>query len=180
MSEPDIQQPVPTEAMSTQIRSVLDKLRTITPAVFQQRLDTKAQEIDPTVGIAIVPLPEQGSVVAEDEQEYKFYVARVEAGKHVNPHVHFKGEEPYRIVTGEEGVMHIGTVDGQSVTWKPAEPKKAGDEIIVAGGEVHSFENTGSTPVDFTFACPDSHLDNTKDRVMTTDFQNGFPQYKNQ
>lgn len=178
MSEQDIQQPSPTEVAPNQIQGVLDKLRTIGPAVFQQRLDAKAQEIDPTVGIAIVPLPDQGSVVAEDRQEYKFYVARVESGKHVNPHVHFKGDEPYRIVTGEEGVMHIGTVDGRSVNWKAPEPKKAGDEIIVQGGEVHSFENTGSTAVDFTFACPDNHL-NEVDRVMTADYQNGFPQYKN-
>ena len=166
------------ERGNTQIQAVLDKLRTITSPVFKERLDAKAKEVDPTAGIAIVPLPDQGSVIAEDGQEYKFYVARVEPGKHVNPHVHSKGDEPYIVVTGEEGVMHIGVIEGQSVSWKPAEAKKAGDLIIVRGGEVHSFENTGTTPVDFTFACPDSHL-NTQDRVMTTALQNGFPQYRN-
>lgn len=167
------------ERENTQIQAVLDKLRTIGPSVFQQRLDEQAQQVDPLVGIAIVKLPDQGSVVAKDGQEYKFYVARVEAGKHVNPHVHFKGDEPYSLVTGEEGVMHIGTIEGKDIIWKPAEPKKAGDEIIVHGGEVHSFENTGSTAVDFTFACPDTHL-NSEDRIMGTEFTNSFPQYRNQ
>ena len=176
MGEQGIQEP--KEARPTQIQAVLNKLRTITPEVFQQRLDAKAQEIDPTVGIAIVSLPDQGSVVAEDGQEYKFYVARVEVGKHVNPHVHFKGEEPYRLVTGEEGVMHIGTIDGQTVNWSRSIRIRRGGEIIVRAGEVHSFENTGNTPVDFIFACPDSHLNDAQDRMMTTNLQNGFPQYK--
>lgn len=165
------------ENRPTQIQPVLDKLRTITPETFQEGLG--AQPIDPEVGFAHIPLPEFGSVVAEDGQEYKFHVARIIPGRHVNPHVHFVGDEPYRIVTGDEGVMHIGIIDGQTINWRPAEAKKAGDEIIVHGGEVHSFENTGRTDVDFTFACPDSHLDGTRDRKMTVDLQNSFPQYKN-
>lgn len=167
----------PTENRPTQIQVVLDKLRTINPEEFQQGLDAKAQETDPAVGIAIVPLSGQGSVITSDGQEYKFYVARVAPGKHVNPHVHFIGEEPYRIVTGEGGIMHIGTVKGQTVTWKSAETKKAGGEIIVQGGEVHSFENIGTTIVDFVFACPDSHL-SAKDRIVTTGYQNGSPRYQ--
>ena len=170
-------QPNPNESSPIQIQSVLDKLRTIGTEIFADRLNAKAQETDPLVGIAIVPLPDQGSVVAPDGQEYKFYVARVEPGKHVNPHVHFNGDEPYRLVTGEEGIMHLGTIEGQTINWRPAEAKSVGDEIIVHGGEVHSFENTGNTAVDFTFASPDSHL-NSEDRVMTTDYQNPFPQYK--
>lgn len=165
------------ESSPTQIQPVLDKLRTIDSVVFQERLDARAKEVDPLIGIAIVPLSEQGSVVAPDGQEYKFYVARVEPGKHVNPHVHFKGDEPYRLVTGEQGIMHIGTIEGKTVNWQVPTPKKPGDEIIVKGGEVHSFENSGRTAVDFTFASPDTHLNNT-DRVMTADFQNGFPQYQ--
>ncbi len=178
MAEQQFSVPHSTKSRPTQIQSVLDKLKTIGPEVFQERLDTKAQDTDPLIGIAIVPLSEQDSVVAQDGQEYKFYVARVEPGKHVNPHVHLRGDEPYRIVTGEEGIMHIGTVEGQSVVWTEPIPKEAGDEIIVKGGEVHSFENTGKTAVDFTFACPDAHLDNTEDRQMTVGLQNSFPQYK--
>lgn len=162
----------------SQIGPVLNKLATITPEVFIDRLNAKAGETDPIVGITIVPLPDQGVVMAKDGQEYKFYVARVEGERHVNPHAHFKGDEPYRIVTGE-GIMHIGTIDEQTVKWEPAEVKKSGDVIIVHGGEVHSFENTGKTAVDFTFACPDAHLDSTQDRVMTTDLQNGVPIYRN-
>lgn len=165
------------ESSPIQIQTVLDKLRTIDPSVFQQRLDAKAKETDPLIGIAIVPLLDQGSVVAPDGQEYKFYVARVEPGKHVNPHVHFKGDEPYRLVTGQQGIMHIGRIEGGSVNWQVPTPKKPGDEIIVRGGEVHSFENTGKTPVDFIFSSPDTHL-NTTDRVMTTNLQSGFPQYQ--
>ena len=160
----------------TQIQSVLDKLRTITPEVFQERLG--AEPIDDEVGFSHIPLPEFGSVIAGDGQEYKFHVARIIPGRHVNPHVHFVGNEPYRIVAGEEGVMHIGTISEQTINWRPAEAKKMGDEIIVHDGEVHSFENTGGTTVDFTFACPDSHLDSTMDRQMTTNLQNSLPFYQ--
>lgn len=171
MTEQHIQKEGPT-----QIQAVLDKLRTISPEAFQERLS--AELYDDKVGFSHTQLPEFEPVVAEDGQEYKFHVARIMPGRHVNPHVHFVGDEPYRIVTGEEGVMHIGTIDGQTINWRPAEDKKVGDEIIVHGGEVHSFENTGRTAVDFTFACPDSHLDNTSDRKMTTDLQNSLPPYQ--
>lgn len=77
MSEQDIQQPSSKKVAPTQIQGVLDKLRTIGPEIFQPRLDAKAQEVDPTVGIAIVPLPDQGSVVAGDGQEYRQQVIKV-------------------------------------------------------------------------------------------------------
>lgn len=171
----------PAESNPTQIQPVLDKLRTISEADIKPGLDAKAQ-VDPAVGIIIVPLPEQGSVTAEDGQVYKYWSARVLPKTHVNPHAHFVGDEPYKLLTGE-GIMHIGTIRGEGeareVVWEPATVRQTGDEIIVRGGEVHSLENTGDVPLDFTFACPDSHLSDDQDRTITVTFQNGLPQYQN-
>lgn len=103
--------------------------------------------------------------------------------KHVNPHFHTKGDEPYQILTSE-GIMHIGVVSENTITWSPATPKKVGDTIIVKTGEVHSFEATGAAPVDFTFSCPDSHLSD-EDRFFTgpgqakKEYINPLPEYKN-
>lgn len=169
------------ELRPIQIQPILDRLRTITIGDIKPQLDVDElpQSGDSFAGIVIANLPECGSVVAPDGQEYRFYAARVYPGKHVNPHFHTKGQEPYKILTGEQGIMHLGTVDGQTVAWSPAIPKKPGDEIIVQEGEAHSFENPGNAPVDFVFACPDGHL-NEQDRFFTMGYQNGLPQYKGQ
>lgn len=73
--------------------------------------------------------------------------------------------------------MHLGAVEGAAVVWKASTVKKPGDEIVVEESEVHSFENTGTAPVDFTFSCPDDHL-NEQDRFFTMDYRNGLPPYQ--
>jgi len=158
------------------MQPVIDKLRTITAIDIAPRLDEQSQVVDSFAGIVIVELPEHGSVVALDGREYRFHAARVFPGKHVNPHFHTTGQEPYEILAGEQAIMHVGTVDGQAVSWTQA-TAKPGDEMIMRGNEVHSLENVGNTPVDFAFACPDSHL-NEQDRVFTTDYENSLPRYQ--
>lgn len=165
------------ETKPIQIQPVLNKLRTIGPEVFQEKLD--AEPIDSKVGFAHVSLPEIESVVAEDGQVYNFHAAKLPVGVRVLSHVHSRGDEPYRVVEGEEGVMHIGTIvdtiDGQTVRRSSDIRVRRGGEIIVRADEAHSFKNTGSTPLYFTFACPDSHLDDTQDRVMTADLPEWLP-----
>ncbi|MBU1000172.1 hypothetical protein KKE78_02105, partial [Patescibacteria group bacterium] len=164
----------------TQIKPVLDRLETIDPETVKLKLTEEASEKDSVAGIVIEPLPELESVSASDRQEYEFYAARVGSGEHVNPHVHFAGEEPYRLIAGK-GVMHIGTIgEDNAVVWQD-DPifVKSGETIIVKAGQVHSFEVIGEEPVIFIFSCPESHLNDDQDRLMTTEHQNGFPEYRN-
>lgn len=177
-----------SEQVPTKIQSVLDRLSTLHDTSkpggidIAAKLDDQPQAGDSFAGIVIAPLPDAGSVTALDGQVYNFFAARVYPGKHVNPHFHMKGQEPYKVVSGEGGVMHLGVVNGDTVEWRKqtADDFAApGNEIIVQEGEVHSFENTGPSPIDFTFSCPKSHL-NEEDRVFTMQgFQNGLPHYKN-
>jgi oxalate decarboxylase/phosphoglucose isomerase-like protein (cupin superfamily) len=156
-------------------RRVNDKLRAVPYSQVKPLLDAK-QEVDPNAGIIIVPLTDIVPKVGSKWQIYRFYAARVLPYTAVNPHYHLVGIEPYRFLSGH-GVMNIGTIENGEVIWSAnatatVKPKKF---FLVNEGRVHSFRNTGAEPVDFLFACPDSHLKDAPegDRYFTKDMKNG-------
>lgn len=176
--------PVGLEQSGSRIQPVIDRLRTIPHEQIKPLLDAK-HEADPVAGIAIANLTDIEAVVT-DKGEYHFHAARVftsspEAPNFVNPHYHLIGEEPYEILSGDNGEMNLGWVKDGQVVWDDPRKVVAGDGVEVQEGQVHSLRNNGNEPMDFTFACPDNHLvDNSEDkpegdRYLTRDLPNGIP-----
>lgn len=173
----------------SRIQPIVDKLGTVSNEITGPLLDAKlrdAQTVDPLAGIVIVNLTEMGTVTSPAGQEYHFYAARIltsnpKTPNFVNPHYHLNGEEPYHIITGDNGEMNLGVVKDGKVEWR--EPRKvvAGDGIEVQEGEVHSLRNNGEEPMDFAFSCPKEHLIDQGenhpegDRYFTKDLPNGIP-----
>lgn len=166
------------------IPKVIDRLREI-PADRIQGLLQEKHSADPKAGIAIVNLNEIPAVES-DGFEFHFHGARVftstpETPNFVNPHYHLKGEEPYRMISGEGGEMNLGRVVDGAVVWEDPKTVTSGEVVVVQEGQVHSLRNTGDEPFDFVFACPDNHLvdhteENTNgDRYFTRDLPNGIP-----
>lgn len=129
----------------------------------------KQHEKNPEAGIAIIDL--EGIEVETEDGKYHFHAARVFESTEgnpsfVNPHKHKKGEEPYLIIAGQDGEINLGReveeeVEGvikRVVIWDGPRRVKAGEIIIVEEEQVHSLRNTSGEPMDFIFACPDSHL----------------------
>jgi oxalate decarboxylase/phosphoglucose isomerase-like protein (cupin superfamily) len=185
------------DAMGARIAPVIDNLQRLQYNDMRSRLEEKmreAQAVDATAGIAIVHLDttEFPPVIVAD-REYKFHLARVLPGSHVNPHVHPpKGQEPgqsagqgpddepYFFYSG--GEMNTAQWDhGEVKNWK-SESVSAGDTYIVESNRVHSLNNPNQgEPLDFAFACPDDHLQNYDadhpegNRIMTVEIPNGMP-----
>jgi mannose-6-phosphate isomerase-like protein (cupin superfamily) len=177
-SQPGLEelQAAPEVEAHPEIQGILNKLAGIPAADVKAVLDKQAGEVDAKAGIIIAKLEELGETEAGDGQKYRFYAARVKPGTHVNSHWHEEGEEPYDFKNGEKGVMHVGMVvpvvetGRKAVDWE-ANPAMvgAGDTVVVKEGQAHSFENTSQeegADVDFVFACPDDHL-NESDRFFT-------------
>ncbi len=167
------------------VRQIVDRLATITRERASRLLDATVA-VDQKAGIIIVKLEDVPAMGSEVGQDYRFYVARVlpaglDGSNHVNPHVHYRGEEPYYFLSGADGEMNSGRISGDEVRWSPARRARPGDTVVIGEGEVHSFRNNGTEPADFAFACPDSHLIDTSeehpegDRRFTEDLENGIP-----
>ena len=174
----------PRRIEQSEIPAVIDRLRQIPNEKVINSLNAQA-EVDPQAGIVINHLTDVEHVVTP-KGEYHFHSALVktsnpETPNFVKPHVHEVGQEPYRMVQGTDGEMNLGRVVDGRVNWDSPYKVKAGDEINVLEGQVHSLRNTGVEPLIFTFACPESHLsdktpDNPSgDRVFTVDLPNGIP-----
>lgn len=167
--------------MPSRIQGVLDHLKNISHDKVTPLLDTR-HAIDPSAGIVLVNVPDQGVVMSDSGYEYHFYGARVLTGvtNFVRPHYHKHGEEPYRILAGE-GEMNIGTVQGEKVVWNQPLKVKAGDEVIVQENEVHTLRNKGHVMLDIAIACPKEHLIDHDakhpegDRYFTKDLTDGMP-----
>jgi len=118
-------------------------------------------ERDDAVGITHVALEREGN--------WGLHAADVDEKTLITPHFHRKRQEKYRVLAGD-GVMHLGTPtisEGRviGVKWTQHRNVKAGDEITVSEGQVHSLENTSvSEKLLITFSCPGTHLN--KDRVV--------------
>lgn len=165
-------------------QDVNERLVQITHAEIQSLLDEK-HSADPVAGIAIVNL-QNIEVENIEGLKYHFHAARVFTSSpttpnFVNPHYHLIGEEPYNILSGSGGEMNLGKVVNGKVEWASPKTVKAGDFIEVKEGEVRSLRNTGNTPLDFTFACPDEHLVDHSDehpegdRYVARNLPNGLP-----
>lgn len=170
---------------SNTIEQIADRLATVTHERASRSLDATVA-VDPKAGIIIVKLEDVPAMESGDGQDYRFYVARVlpaslEGSNYVNPHVHYRGEEPYHFLSGARGEMNSGTISDDEVRWSPAKRVRPGDTVVIGEGEVHSFRNNGTEPADFAFACPDSHLIDTSeehpegDRRFTEDLEHGIP-----
>lgn len=170
-------------ALMARLRAITaDKVKPLLDAEFAQR-----HAVDSKVGIVIAHLDDESVFSLEDGQEYKFHAARVYPPRpgeqnFVTPHLHSKGIEPYRFLTGGRAEMNIGKVRHKEVIWDQPSEVSVGEEVIVQPGEVHSLRNKGDDPYDFVFACPDSHLkDHDKttapdgDRFIVKDYTNGIP-----
>jgi mannose-6-phosphate isomerase-like protein (cupin superfamily) len=167
------------------IQQIVDRLATITPERASLLLD-ETIAVDSKAGIIIVKLEDMPAMEGEDGQDYRFYVARVlpagpDGSNYVNPHVHYRGEEPYHFLSGADGEMNSGRIFGGEVRWNRARRVQPGDTVVIGEGEVHSFRNNGTEPADFAFACPDSHLIDADeehpegDRRFTKDLDHGIP-----
>lgn len=174
------------------VMPVVDRLKEFDPQMIKDALD-KVHSPDQKAGIIIAHLDDISPIETPDGS-YKFHAARVltegspEAPNYVNPHLHEEGEEPYLIIAGSDMEINLGRVvndneGNRSVAWDEPKLIKAGDVIIVEEGQVHSLRNTGKEPVDFIFACPQSHLtDKTEenpqgDRQFTKNLPNGIPSH---
>jgi oxalate decarboxylase/phosphoglucose isomerase-like protein (cupin superfamily) len=174
----------PRRIEQSEVAGVVEKLREIPDEKVVSGLNAQA-DVDPQAGIVIVHLTDIENVQTP-KGAYHFHSALVktsnpETPNFVKPHVHEVGQEPYRMVQGTGGEMNLGRVVNGEVVWEAPYAVRAGDEINVLEGQVHSLRNVGVEPLIFTFACPDSHLtDKTPenpegDRVFTTDLPNGTP-----
>lgn len=170
--------------------ALMARLRSISHERVGPLLDAelvRRQAVDPKVGIVIAHLDDEPIISGEDGQEYKFHAARVYPSRpgeqnFVTPHLHSKGIEPYRFLTGNNAEMNTGVVRHKEVIWNHPREVSVGEEVIVQPGEVHSLRNKGDEPYDFVFACPDSHLKDHDtqtapdgDRFIVKDYTNGIP-----
>ncbi|MFH1448565.1 MAG: hypothetical protein ABIG39_06915 [Candidatus Micrarchaeota archaeon] len=147
-------------------KSIPDSLKGVTVKEMNDKL--KVAERDESAGIS-------HALVKRDEQsEIGLHVAAVEEG--VNAHVHMVGNEDYIFLEGN-GVMKLGKVkvdgdkpvlvDGKAVVeeWEEHEVRP-GMVLTVPGGYAHRLVNNNESdnPVKIAFTCPDSHLDDNRDR----------------
>ncbi len=185
LPKPDINPVESVDAKSRKIQAVVDHLGAISHEQVLPLIDAQLA-VDPKAGILHSIIPEAGIVTTDEGLDYHFHVARVLTAtpnqpNYVNPHYHNIGEEPYHVLSGNNGEINIGIVKDGAVEWKDPRKVVAGDDIEVQEGEVHSLRNLGDTPLDFTFACPDAHLvDNNSehpegDRYFTKDLPQGLP-----
>lgn len=103
--------------------------------------------------------------------EHRLHVAAIP--EKVNCHVHFHGEEGYGVVAGT-GRLHWGQVtisadNTPSIKWEKPVDVKAGESFIIPEGYAHQLQKTGNSDLVIVFGCPDTHLDNTQDRLMLAD-----------
>ncbi len=164
----------------TDLTRVISAMRAISPVVVTAALDA-VQSRDPEAGILIAKLEE--TPVSAGKQLYHFYVARVlgiDEGQHyVTPHLHLIGDEAYRFIEGR-GEMYIGMlINGDDVTWLKPIKTSEDAEYVIREGEAHCLRNLGNEPLDFIFACPESHLKDASpqggDRYIVKDYKNGVP-----
>jgi len=173
----------PTDVEGRRIQPVIDQLKTWTHDRVSPLLDTK--QIDSKAGIIVAR--NMGDETETPDGLYHYHAARVLPddpkfpNNYVNPHFHKIGEEPYVILKGNEGEMNLGKVIDGKVVWDQPRSVREGETVLVQEGQVHSLRNTGKEPLDFVFACPESHLtdntpeDPTGDRYFTMDLPNGIP-----
>ncbi len=176
----------PGESARERVLPVVSQLQTISYDQVKPLLDAELaakHKIDSKAGIVIVNL--DGETETPDGR-YHYHGARVltsspEHPNFVKPHFHTIGEEPYVVLSGSGGEMNLGRVVDEKVVWDSDSPRNVseGETVIVKEGQVHSLRNTGEEPLDFTFACPDSHLQDPPlpgaDRFFTAELPNGIP-----
>ena len=84
----------------------------------------------------------------------------------VGAHVHFIGDESYSVVAGE-GLLHYGlTNENGNVEWETPLPVSTGQSFVIPEGCAHQLEKKGGEDLVILFSCPDSHLNDTLDRMM--------------
>lgn len=90
----------------------------------------------------------------------------------VGCHFHAAGDEDYVVVSGK-GTLYWGKVeqqdDGQyKVLQETPVPVTTGDRFVVPEGYAHQLAKSSDSADDLVilFRCPDSHLNDTEDRVI--------------
>jgi mannose-6-phosphate isomerase-like protein (cupin superfamily) len=114
---------------------------------------------DPVVNIRHAPIA--GSA------EYRTHVAAIP--RQVGCHFHAEGDEDYAVVAGK-GTLHWGKVskDGR-VAWEQPVEVSEGDSFVIPEGYAHQLRKRGDGDLVIVFGCPDSHLDDDKDRTVLPD-----------
>ena len=119
-------------------------------------------QLDPVVGIRHAAL--------SGDAQYRLHVAAIPT--QVGCHFHLKGDEDYAIVSGQ-GTLHWGKVRSQNgvheITWETPLDVQVGDRFVIPAGYAHQLRKRGHDELVIVFGCPDSHLDNTKDRTLLSD-----------
>ena len=140
-------------------------MRGVDSATLTAALD-KAQAEKPMDPAGIYVAPLGLDPIEVEGHEYSFYGARVLPGKAVKGHWHGTGAEPYAGFTAP-GLMYFGWLaECGEVVWAdhPSEVKRE-EEFTIWERVAHSFFNPGGTAIDFKFACPAAHLNDT-DRFL--------------
>lgn len=102
------------------------------------------------------------------EPSYRKHVAAIP--QQVGCHYHAIGDEDYAVVEGQ-GILFFGQVTDGTVEpneWKSIEVS-TGDSFVIPEGYAHQLRKTGPEALTILFGCPDSHLDNDKDRYLLPD-----------
>ncbi|MBI4121147.1 MAG: hypothetical protein HY457_02745 [Parcubacteria group bacterium] len=183
------------------IRALFRAMHAVGTATLTTALNAAeaAKKMDPAAGIFVAKLDQPPVIVGG--QAYSIYGARVlcrtatGTQPFVTPHLHALGVEPYvfKDGVGEMNFGHVLTTTTEfrgivvattkSVIWDTPVMVRRGEEFLIEAGQVHSFRNLGTTPADFLFACPDSHLVDHDDehpqgdRYIVRGFQNGTPSH---
>jgi mannose-6-phosphate isomerase-like protein (cupin superfamily) len=85
------------------------------------------------------------------------YIAELQGGKKLSAHYHNEGDEIYQILEGE-GMIEIGALSGDGVTWENSYEVKAGDVFAVAPKMVHRLSNRSTANLRLVFFTPAAHL----------------------
>lgn len=91
------------------------------------------------------------------DKEISVYAADIAPKTELRPHYHKLGIETYQILQGE-GVMKIGNLENDKVTWIDIFTAKAGDCFSIEEGLIHQIINESEKELLVVFSCPESHV----------------------
>lgn len=115
--------------------------------------ELKKSAMDSKAGIKLVKLA--------GDKDISVYAADIAPKTELKPHYHKFGIETYHILQGE-GVMKIGTLEAQKITWTDIFTVKVGDFFSIEEGLIHQIINESNQALLAVFSCAESHVGNDR------------------
>jgi mannose-6-phosphate isomerase-like protein (cupin superfamily) len=107
------------------------------------------------------------------DSDCRIHVAAIP--RQVGCHFHAVGNEVYEVVEGA-GCLHFGQVMNSEepfeIRWQTPVDVTKGDNFVIPEGYAHQLQKQGEGDLTILFACPDSHLDDARDRTILPDSPN--------